>query len=133
MTTTQRMLATYPKDIHYDRTKLAAAIDTVIDCAETCTQCADACLSEDMVASLTACIRTDLDCADICGATARVLSRHTAFNPDVTRSQLQACVAACHACAEECEKHAAMHEHCRICAEVCRACEQTCRELLAAL
>ena len=72
-------------------------------------------------------------CADICGATARVLSRHTAFNADVTRSQLEACVAACHACAEECEKHATMHEHCRICAEVCRVCEETCRELLAAL
>ena len=33
--------------------------------------------------------------------------------------------------AEECEKHAGMHEHCRICAEACRRCEQACDQLLA--
>jgi hypothetical protein len=34
---------------------------------------------------------------------------------------------------DECELHADMHEHCRICAEACRRCEQACQELLAAI
>jgi Domain of Unknown Function (DUF326) len=42
-------------------------------------------------------------------------------------------VAACRSCGDECERHAAMHEHCRVCAEACRRCEQACNELLAAM
>ena len=40
---------------------------------------------------------------------------------------------ACRACGDECEKHAAHHEHCRLCAEVCRRCEQACRDLAATI
>ncbi len=91
------------------------------------------CLSEDMVADLSTCIRTNLDCADVCDATGRVLSRHTGYDPDVTRAVLQACAAACNACGEECEGHASMHQHCRVCAESCRRCEQACRDLIGSL
>ena len=38
-------------------------------------------------------------------------------------------VVACRACAEERDRHAAHHDHCRVCAEVCRRCEQTCSDL----
>jgi hypothetical protein len=132
-TTTRLMLDAYPKSINLDRTKLSAAIDAVIACAEACTACADACLSEDMVAELTKCIRTDLDCADVCGATARVLSRHTGYDANLSRSLLDACATACKTCGDECTRHAGMHEHCRICADTCRACEEACRDLLAAI
>ena len=45
------MLATYPKDLGgVDEQKLAACIAACFECAQTCTACADACLSEDMVA-----------------------------------------------------------------------------------
>src|SRR5690554_5492529 len=47
-----------------------------MECAQACTACADACLSEDMVAELTKCIRTNLDCADLCETTG-IVSRHT--------------------------------------------------------
>ena len=68
------MLATYPKDLGgVDEQKLAACIAACFECAQTCTACADACLSEDMVAELTKCIRTNLDCADICESTGRAL------------------------------------------------------------
>lgn len=133
MTTTMPMLESYPAEINLDRGKLAAAIDALTACAEACTSCADACLSEDSVAELTKCIRTDLDCADICGATARVLSRHTGYDANVSRALLEACAVACKACGDECEGHATMHEHCRICAEACRACEAACRDLLATI
>ena len=92
-----------------------------------------ACLAEDMVAELRDCIRTDLDCADICAATGAVLTRQTGENTAVLRAQLEACRTACSACAEDCEQHAGMHEHCKVCAEACRRCEQACADLLAAL
>ncbi|WP_249998628.1 four-helix bundle copper-binding protein [Actinoplanes sp. M2I2] len=132
-TPTMPMLETYPKAINLDRARLAAAIDALNACAEACTACADACLSEDSVADLTKCIRTNLDCADICATTARVLSRHTGYDANVSRSLLEACVTVCKACGDECARHLGMHEHCRICAEACRSCEQACRELLTAM
>jgi hypothetical protein len=133
MTTAMPMLDAYPKSINLDRTKLAAAIDALMGCAGACTACADACLSEDMVAELTKCIRTNLDCADICATTARVLSRHTGYDANISRTQLEACATACKACGDECARHADMHDHCRICADACRACEQACRDLLTAI
>jgi hypothetical protein len=133
VTTTMSMLETYPKSINLDRAKLAAALDALIACGEACTACADACLSEDRVADLTKCIRTNLDCADICAATARVLSRHTGYDANVSRSLLEACATACKACGDECASHADMHEHCRICADACRTCERACRDLLATM
>jgi hypothetical protein len=130
MTTT---LDTYPQAVNLDRRTLAATIDTLIACGEVCTACADACLSEGMVAELTTCIRATMNCADICAATARVLSRHTGHDAEISRAQLDACATACKVCGDECAAHAHAHEHCRICAEACRACERACRDLLAAM
>lgn len=124
------MLQTYPGTMNLDKDLLAKAIDEALTCFQAC---ADACLSEEMVAELGKCIRTDLDCADLCATTVRVLSRHTGYDANITRGQLQACVAACKACGDECEQHAGMHEHCKICAQACRACEQACNALLASI
>ena len=133
MTNTAAMLGEYPGSIALDRTLLARVIEEALVCFQTCTACADACLGEGNVAGLTTCIRTCLDCATICAATVEVLSRHTGYDADVTRAQLQACIAACKAAGDECEHHAQMHQHCRICADTCRSCEQACRDLLAAM
>ncbi|SNS34913.1 protein of unknown function [Geodermatophilus pulveris] len=134
MTVASQMLDAYPADLGgIDKQQLAECIDACFECAQACTACADACLSEEMVAELGKCIRTDLDCADVCEATGRVLSRHTGYDATLTRSVLEACAAACKACGDECERHAGMHEHCRICAEACRRCETACRELIASL
>ncbi|MFI9006151.1 four-helix bundle copper-binding protein [Actinosynnema sp. NPDC053489] len=133
MTTTMPMLETYPAEIGLDRGRLGATIEALIACSQACTACADACLSEDAVAELTKCVRTNLDCADVCATTARVLSRHTGYDADVSRSLLEACATACGACGDECGSHAGMHEHCRICAEACRNCERACRDLATAI
>ncbi len=130
---TTEMMQTYPAAINLDRELLARVVDSLVECSQACTACADACLSEEMLAELRTCIRTNLDCADSCATTARILSRHTGYDATITRSHLEACIAACHACGDECEKHAGMHEHCRICAEACRRCEAACRELLAVI
>jgi hypothetical protein len=71
-------------------------------------------------------------CADICAATGNILTRQTATNTAIIRPVLLACRAACAACADECEQHSGMHEHCRICAEACRRCEAACAALLSA-
>lgn len=130
-TITKAMLDTYPAEINLDRAKLAAAIDSLISCAEACTACADACLSERSVGDLAKCVRTNMDCADICETTARVLSRHTGYDANISRSLLDACAMACRSCGDECALHAEMHEHCRMCAQACRECEQVCLDLLA--
>ncbi len=134
MTATGQMLETYPGDLGgVERKMLQSAIEACVECAQVCTACADACLSEKMVADLATCIRTNLDCADICDTTGRVLSRHTGYDAQITRAVLAACVQACQSCGDICGEHATMHEHCRICAESCRNCEQSCRELLGSL
>lgn len=132
-TTTMPMLRTYPQAINLDRAILAGTIDALIACAEACTACADACLSEGMVAELAKCIRTNMDCADICATTARVLSRHTGYDANISRTLLDVCAMACRSCAQECGRHAEAFEHCRICAQACQDCEQACRDLRAAI
>ena len=117
MTVTAQMFDTHPRanDIA-NRDALLACIDACLECGQACTTCADACLSEEMVADLTTCIRLNQDCADLCDTTARLLSRHTGTDTTVLRAALEALRAACAACAAECDTHADMHEHCRVCA-----------------
>jgi hypothetical protein len=124
----QSMISTHPHVRGNTNDVLIRCIEECFDCAAVCTSCADACLGEKMVADLTQCIRLDLDCADVCSATGMVASRRTGSNEIVIKMMLEACGEACRLCAAECEKHAGMHEHCRICAETCRRCEQACRE-----
>ena len=130
MTYSVQMLRKYPADLAGPADVIAAAIDACFDAAETCPACADACLAETAVAKLTACIRLNLDCADVCHTTGKLLARQTDINVDVVRAQVRACIAAVHACAEECRKHAAEHEHCRVCADACCLCEQACQDVL---
>lgn len=110
--------------------RLSAVIEAAGDCAAHCDACADACLEEGDP-DLHRCVRSDLDCADICTATAKVVARAGASGAPWLEL-VEVCAAACGACAQECEKHADMHDHCRACAEACRRCEQACRELLDA-
>ena len=134
MSTIDQLLSTHPlapEDAY--RAKLAACIAACLECVQACTTCADACLNESSPADMVRCITTCLDCAEICAATASVLSRLSERDPAVVRAQVEACRTACGACAAECEQHAGMHEHCRVCAEVCRRCEKACAELLSVL
>lgn len=134
MTVAREMLQAYPKDLgDIDREKTVACIEACFECAQACSACADACLSEDAVAELTKCIRSNSDCADVCDTTGRVLSRHTGYDANLTRSVLEACAQACKSCGDECDRHGSQHDHCRICAEACRRCEQACRDLISSL
>ncbi|HXF61717.1 MAG TPA: four-helix bundle copper-binding protein [Caldilineaceae bacterium] len=127
-----RMLATHPHPARLQPEVLAACVEACADCAYACTACADACLGEAMVQPLVRCIRLNLDCADICDATGRLLARQTQPDWSLLRRQVEACQAACQVCGAECAQHAAMHEHCAVCADACQRCEQACANLLAA-
>ena len=133
MTHAREMLDTYPRSFNVDADLLTRTIEALVDCANTCTQCADACLSEQQLSELAKCIRLNLDCADICTATSRVVSRQTEYDANVTRAILEACATVCKSCGDECDRHAGHMAHCRVCAESCRRCEQACRELLQAM
>ena len=127
------ILKAHPRPLIAELGVLAQCIDECGECATTCTVCADACLAEDDVRALARCVRLCLDCADACVDAGRVLSRQTDPDPSTQLTALEACLTACRTSAEECERHAHHHEHCRLCAEECRRCELACDELLASL
>ncbi len=133
MSYAKQMLDAYPRTFSVDAGVLARTIDALNDCAQACTADADDDLSEHNVTELAKCIRLCLDCADVCSTTVGVTSRQTEYDANVTKPLLEACVATCKSCGDECERHAQMHQHCRVCAEACRRSEQACRELLAAM
>lgn len=130
MKSTLEMIRSHPHEPICESEKLAAVIAAIKICAQACTSCADACLGEKKVESLVGCIRHNLDCADICNATAAVISRMTKPSREVLQSIVQSCATACNLCATECEKHAEMHEHCRICGAACRSCEKECLNIM---
>jgi uncharacterized membrane protein len=133
MSYARQMLDTYLHTFNVDAGVLAATIDALTDCAQACTADTDADLSEQNVTDMVKCIRLCLNCADVCTATIAVTSRQAEYDANVAKPLLEACAAICKSCGDECERHAQMHEHCRICEQACRRCEQACRELLAAI
>lgn len=110
---------------------LLRCVEECLDCGASCTACADASLGEPDLQELRRVIRVCLDCADVCQATANVATRQTLPDARLVRSIISACAEACASCAEECDRHAMHHEHCRLCAEVCRRCKAACDHYLA--
>ena len=133
MSYARQMLDACPRALNVDTGLLAAILEALNDCAQACVADSDCDLGEQNVIDMVTCIRLCLDCADVCTATAAVLSRQAEYDPIVTEPFLGVCAAVCKSCNDECERHARMHEHCRMCAEACRRCEQACRELLDAI
>jgi hypothetical protein len=132
MSYARQMLDTYPRTLNADADMLAAAIDALSDCAQACNADNAADLGEPNVTEMVRCIRLCLDCVDVCTATIGVMSRQAVYDASLVRPLLQACVAICKSCGDECERHAHM-PHCRVCAQACRRCEHACRELLDTL
>ena len=128
----ERMIETHPAARQADQAGLAECIAACYECAQACTACADACLSEPNVAELLRCIRLNQDCFDVCVATGNILSRLSSHDAELNRAQLEACIAACRACGQECERHAGHMEHCRVCADSCHRCEEACNRMVGA-
>jgi Domain of Unknown Function (DUF326) len=132
MSYARQMLDAYPSAWTVDAGVLAAAIDALSDCAQACNADNAADLSEPNVTEMVRCIRLCLDCVDVCTATVGVITRQAEYDANLIRPLLEACVAICQSCGDECDRHAHM-PHCQVCAQACRRCERACRELLDAL
>lgn len=130
---TQEIITAHPHLRGTVNMALIAAIDKLYACAQACTSCADGCVAEQRVIELRQCIRLNVDCADVCAATATLATRRTGSNEDVVRKMLDACITACRFCGEECQRHASLHEHCRICAIACRQCDAACQQAFSSL
>jgi hypothetical protein len=133
MSYARQLLDTYPGEIDADPGVLTAAIEALSECGQACVADADNDLREQNLAEMVTCIRLCWDCADVCTATMGVVSRQTSYSADVTGPLLEACIAVCKSCGDECERHARHHAHCRVCEQACRRCEQACRDLLDSL
>lgn len=134
MSRLKQMLDTHPEPAGSNGEEARRTIEATAECAQVCTVCADACLSEEDLHELATCIRLNLDCAEVCRVTGTLMTRPSHRDAPALRAQLQACVEICRACADECERHAEMGmEHCRICAESCRECAQACDRMAGAL
>jgi hypothetical protein len=133
MSYARQLLDSFPGHGTVDAGMLATTIDALVNCGQACIADADDDLSEQHVHDLVKCIRLCIDCADVCSAAANITSRQTAFDSAVVTPLLEACVAYCRTCGDECERHASIHAHCRVCLEACRRCERACSELVAAL
>jgi len=133
MSCAKQLLDSYPGTLNADAGVLAATLDALSDCTQACAADADADLAEQNLAEMVTCIRLCLDCTDVCTATLGVVSRQTAYDPTITGPLLEACIATCKSCGDECARHAPHYEHCRVCEQACRRCQQACRELLGVL
>ena len=122
----REMLSSHPQATGGVNDVLVQCIEACFDCAQTCMSCADSCLAETGTSGLARCIRLNLDCADACAATGSVLTRRTAATSALLVQMLETCADFCRLCADECERHADHHAHCRICALACRECERAC-------
>jgi len=133
MSYARQMLSADPHQSRIDAGVLASAIEALSDCVQACTADVDADLGESDLADMVKCIRLCLHCTDVCAATLGVISRPAEYDINVTRPLVEACVAICKSCGDECERHAEMHAHCRLCRDACRRCEQACQKLLDAI
>ena len=79
--TFHEVLELHPQPTGLDRNAMLRCIDECLDCAASCTSCADADLAEDDVREMVRCIRLCLDCAEVCDATGHIVTRQTA--PDL--------------------------------------------------
>jgi len=111
---------------HHSGHKHHALVQTLLECATACEECAAACLDEEDVKHMARCIELDRDCADVCFTGAKLLLRDS----NIAHKFLAICQEACRMCAEECSLHS--HEHCQRCAEACRRCEQACQQHIQA-
>lgn len=125
----REMLHALPGEPGPDRAVIADAVRTLFDCAQACTACAGTSLSEERMTSLRTSIRTSLDCADLCEATARMLSQPGAYDDDLIRAQLRACVELCIRSAGECD----LRGRGPACVEACRRSVEGCLTLLVEL
>lgn len=103
-----------------DMELLQACLDACAACEQACTVC-----STQMLSCAPACG----NCADMCNTMMRSMLRMQGMTPAAMMALLDACIAMCQACEDECREHAAHSVVCEMCAQSCRACADACMAL----
>ena len=67
-----------------------------------------------------------MNCADMCNTMMRAMMRMQGMNPAAMMAMLDACIAMCQLCMDECMEHADTSEVCKMCAQACQACMDAC-------
>jgi hypothetical protein len=62
----------------------------------------------------------------MCNTMMRSMMRMQGMTPAVMMSMLDACIAMCQMCMDECMAHADDSDVCRMCAQACQACMNAC-------
>lgn len=75
------------------------------------------------------CAPACMNCADMCSTMMRAMLRMQEMTPAVMMSMLDACMAMCQMCEDECRAHADHNVVAEMCAQACRACADACRAL----
>lgn len=122
MTIATQMLQARPDERSVDHAVLGEAIDSLSEAVVATTNCADSCLVVEP--PVIECVQVCSDAADVAAATARVLSR-TGPTVEGSRRLVDAAAMILSECADECERHADHHSHCRLCAEACRRAQRS--------
>jgi fructose/tagatose bisphosphate aldolase len=107
-----------------DMEVLQACIDACAACEQACAVCAVQEMS---------CAPACMNCADMCHTMMRALLRMQGMTPAAMMSMLDACIAVCEMCEDECLEHAAHSVVCEMCAQACRACADACMALKDAM
>jgi hypothetical protein len=110
---------------------------------DMCMECMDACSAAAMAATMCAdadagegmgrCASMCMNMADVATAMMRMLMRPAGMDMAAMGPMMTACMAMGEACAAECDQHAAMSEHCRICASASRAMVDACTRMMASM
>lgn len=129
----REIIERHPRSVSFDRALLVRCIDGASTVPPPARAVPTPASASPRCPSLCGCVGLNLDCADVCDTTGRVVTRQTEPDLRVVRVAIEACIVTRRACADECDRHAAHHDHCRVCAEVCRRCEQACSDLLASI
>ncbi|MBF9336156.1 hypothetical protein G3N30_07930 [Microbacterium lacticum] len=107
-----------------DMAMMQACMDACAACEQACTVCST---------QLMDCATSCMNGADMCGTMMRTMLRMQGMTPPVMMAMLDACIAMCQMCEDECRAHAEMSPVCAMCADACRACMEACMAVKSAM
>jgi hypothetical protein len=109
-----------------DMALMAECIEACSACEQACTMCASCMMGDGTAMHMEMCMNT----ADMANTMMRMMLRPSGMMMDSMIRMLDAMMVQARGCADECMKHADMHEDCQVCAEACRQCEIDCSKMM---
>lgn len=101
-----------------------SVLEACLDACSACEQASIVCSME-----MTPCAPACMNCAAMCNTMMNCMLRMQGMTREVTMSMLDATIATCQMCMDECMAHADDSEVSRMCAQSCKACMDACMAL----